>query len=232
MKFTRYAIYFAPDREAEWVELATRWLGWDMQTGQKVKQPHLPDLGLPLTDIIQAPRRYGLHATLKPPFRLASGFDQAALEATVANLCQTLFPVSHGPLRLTRLGRFLALCPPSSAPLSEIATACVTELDNFRASPTQQEIKRRSNASLTTRQQSNLLEWGYPYVLDDFRFHITLTGRLPKPGLEAVQVALDRLLTPLLPRQETLSNLVLAGEDQEGYFHLIRRFSLSAERVG
>jgi len=232
MKFTRYAIYYAPDQDTDWVEFATSWLGWDMQTGQKVKQPHLPDLGLPLADIIQVPRRYGLHATLKPPFRLAFGFDKNALENALAGLSQSLCPVSLGPLRLTQLGRFLALCPPSSTPLSALATACVTELDHLRASPTQQEIERRSKAKLSTRQQSNLLKWGYPHVLDDFRFHITLTGRLQKPDLETVQIALDRLLAPLLPQQETISSLVLAGEDQQGYFHLIRRFALSAVRVG
>ncbi len=232
MKFTRFAIYYAPDQDAGWAEFATRWLGWDMQAGQQVKQSSLPDLGLPLADITQAPRRYGLHATLKPPFRLASDFDQNALENALASLSQSLCPVSLGPLRLTQLGRFLALCPPSSTPLSALAAAYVTELDHLRASPTQQEVERRSNASLTTRQQSNLLKWGYPHVLDDFRFHITLTGRLQKPGLETVQIALDRHLTPLLPRQETISSLVLAGEDQQGYFHLIRRFALSAVGVG
>jgi len=232
MKFTRYAIYYAPDRGADWVDFATQWLGWDMQTGQEVKQPHLPDLGLSLADITQAPRKYGLHGTLKPPFRLASGFDQSALEAAVASLCQSLCPVSLGPLRLTRLGRFLALCPASSAPLSAFGASCVTELDHLRARATQQEVERRSNAKLTTRQHANLLNWGYPYVLDEFRFHITLTGRLAKPDLEAAQNVLEGLLTPLLPGQETISNLVLAGEDAQGYFHLIRRFSLSGARVG
>ena len=31
---------------------------------------------------------------------------------------------------------------------------------------------------VTERQASNLDRWGYPYVFDDFRFHMTLTGPL------------------------------------------------------
>jgi putative phosphonate metabolism protein len=227
MNFTRYAIYYVPPPSEDWVRFATSWLGWDMQTGQAVSPPQLPDLPLPLNKITHAPQKYGLHATLKPPFRLASGVDPEELESACADLSQSLAPVSFGPLRLTRLGQFLALCPPGSASLSALGAACVRQPDHLRAAPGAQEIARRTPDKLTQGQRENLMNWGYPYVLDDFRFHITLTGRLSKLDLEAARNVLDSLLTPLLPRQMTLADLALAGEDTQGKFHLIRRFALS-----
>ena len=227
MNFTRYAIYYVPPPDTAWVRFATSWLGWDMQSGQEVKTPHLPDLPLDLRKITHAPRKYGLHATLKPPFRLASGVDRDELEAACADLCLSLAPFCFGPLRLTRLGRFLALCPPESVSLSVLGAACVRDLDHLRAAPSPQEIAQRNPARLTQGQRENLKNWGYPYVLDGFRFHITLTTRLSKPDLKTAHSALDHFLSPLLPQQMTLSNLSLAGEDTQGRFHLIRRFDLS-----
>jgi len=200
MTFSRYAIYYAPPPDAAWVRFATSLLGWDMQAGQTVDHPHLPDLPLPPSEFTRAPARYGLHATLKPPFHLAAGADQNDLETACADLCRSLSPLSLGRLHLTRMGRFLALCPAPSAQLSTLAAACVRDLDPWRRPATQAEQDRRRNASLTSRQEANLMTWGYPYVQEDFRFHITLTGRLPKPELELVQSALGRALTPLLQR--------------------------------
>src|SRR5262249_2220033 len=37
---------------------------------------------------------------------------------------------------------------------------------------------RRNPARLTPRQRDYLERWGYPYVMEEFRFHMTLTGRL------------------------------------------------------
>lgn len=227
MKFSRYAIYYAPPPKAEWARFATGWLGWDMQAGQGAGHPHLPDLPMPLADITRSPRKYGLHATLKPPFRLADGMSQDNLETACADLCRTLGPLTLEPLRLTRLGRFLALCPPASLGLSELAAACVRDLDRLRAPPSQAELDRRRAANLTSRQEANLIAWGYPHVLEDFRFHVTLTGRLAKPDLSAVQKVLQRNLTPLLPTSFTVSDLALTGEDADGRFHLVRRFQLS-----
>ncbi len=227
MIFTRYAIYYAPPPDAPWACFATSLLGWDMQTGRNVDHPLLSGLPLPASEIARAPARYGVHATLKPPFHLAVGADQSDLETTCANLCRTLPPLSLGQLHLTRMGRFLALCPAPSAKLSTLAAACVRDLDHLRRPATQAEQDRRHHASLNPRQEANLMAWGYPYVLDDFRFHITLTGRLPKPDLDMVQAVLARVLIPLLQQDIRLGDLALAGEDEQGQFHLLQRFNLS-----
>lgn len=228
MIFTRYALYYAPPPDAPWTQFATRWLGWDMVAGQAVKPPPLAGLPHPIEAFSHTPRKYGLHATLKPPFRLADGITRADIENTCAALCAARRPVSLDGLRLTRLGRFLALCPAIQSPeLTALATACVQDLDPLRAPPSPDDLAKRRIKNLSPRQDANLTRWGYPHVLDDFRFHITLTGRLPKPDLAPVQAALEQALTPLLPPTQMITNLALTGEDTDGKFHLLRRFDLS-----
>lgn len=226
MTFTRYAIYFAPPAEAAWTQHATRWLGWDMEAGAEVAHP--PADGVDVASVTQVPRKYGLHATMKPPFRLRDGQTIAALQEACATLAARRAPVTLDGLQIARLGRFLALCPTGdTGALNALAAACVQELDSFRAPASESEVTRRRAAGLTPEQDDNLLQWGYPYVLDAFRFHITLSGKLDKPTLASVQDVLQRDLVPLLPAPFTISDLALVGEAGDGRFHLIHRYALS-----
>jgi putative phosphonate metabolism protein len=224
--FTRYAIYFAPPHGADWSRFGASWLGWDMETGAEVTHPDVP--GLDVAAITATPRKYGLHATMKPPMRLAEGSSLADLEAACATLAATQAPVTLERLQLARLGRFLALRPlGDESALNAVASACVTELDAFRAPAPEAELARRRGTGLSPEQDKNLVTWGYPYVLDQFRFHITLTGKLPKPDLPAVEEALQAHLIPLLPAPFVINDLSLMGEDGEGRFHLIHRYALT-----
>ncbi|KIC20265.1 DUF1045 domain-containing protein [Leisingera sp. ANG-Vp] len=226
MTFTRYAIYYAPPANAEWSRFGASWLGWDMETGTELPHPEIA--GLDIAAITEVPRKYGLHATMKPPMRLAEGQTQAALETACAALAAAQKPVTLDSLHLARLGRFLALRPTGDqAALNTLASACVTELDPYRSPAPAAELERRRAAGLTPEQDSNLTRWGYPYVLDQFRFHITLTGKLPKPELPAVEAALTEHLIPLLPAPFAITDLALMGEAADGRFHLIHRYALS-----
>ncbi|WP_264211250.1 DUF1045 domain-containing protein [Leisingera thetidis] len=227
MTFTRYAIYFVPPADAQWSRYAASWLGWDMEAGCGLTHP--AETGLDIAAITSVPRKYGLHATLKPPMRLAGGQSQATLEDACAALAAAQQPVALEGLHLARLGRFLALCPSGGVTgLNALAAACVTDLDRFRAPQTEAELERRRAAGLSPEQEKNLSRWGYPYVLEQFRFHITLTGKLPKSQLPAVENALDAHLIPLLPAPFEIRDLALAGEAPDGRFHLIQRYPLSA----
>ena len=225
MNFTRYAIYYAPPFDADWARFGAAWLGWDMEAGAQVAHPDIS--GLDVSAITEAPRRYGLHATLKPPFRLAAGQSPSALQQACAALSATRSPVSVNGLEIGHLGRFLALLPRGNTDgLNALAAACVTELDKFRAPLSQSELDRRRAKGLPPTQEQNLMTWGYPYVLDQFRFHITLTGRLDKSTLAKAMNLLQERLGPLLPEPFVIRDLALVGEDEEGRFHLIRRFTL------
>jgi len=166
---------------------------------------------------------------MKPPFRLEKSQDLYRLQDACAALAAHTSAVALGTLEIARLGRFLALRPqgPVTA-LNALAAACVKDLDSFRAHAGQAELARRRAAGLTPAQEANLQRWGYPYVLDGFRFHITLSGRLKDDVLENVQKALKTQLGPLLPRPFILQDLALMGEAQDGRFHLIQRYPLSS----
>ena len=227
MNFARYAVFYVPPTDAQWARDCTNWLGWDLNTGCDVAHPDIADLPLAVSQITRTPRRYGLHATLKPPFRLAPDQTKDTLKSACATLASDQKPVQIQSLAVTRLGRFLALCPfGETNSLSTLAARCVSELDVFRAPPTADELARRRGSGLSVRQEHNLTRWGFPHVMDLFRFHITLTGRLPKDALESVANALENMLANLLPAPLDLADLALVGEDNTGLFHLIQRYPL------
>ncbi|MBC7133943.1 hypothetical protein PSA7680_00742 [Pseudoruegeria aquimaris] len=225
--FLRYAIYFAP-QDGALAEFAARWLGWDSATGRRIKHPTIAGLPRPVEELTATPRKYGFHATIKPPFRLAPGSSRARLEADLAGLANRLAPARCKALRLARLGRFLALVPEGDArAISALAAETVAALDHHRAPPSEAELARRRAAGLSPAQEAMLQRWGYPYVMDEFRFHMTLTGRLQPGEAEAVEAALAPLLAPLLPAPFVIGDLCLFGEDDTGFFHQLERFSLS-----
>lgn len=221
--YRRYALYYTPP-PGDFSDFGAAWLGWDPATGQEVAQPGLP--GLDLAALTEAPRRYGFHATLKAPFRLAPGQDEAALRRALAALAADLDPVTLDGLALTPIGGFLALTPEGDqAALNTLAAQVVAGLDPFRAPLSDAERARRNPDRLSTRQQGLLDRWGYPYVMDEFRFHMTLCGDLDG----ATQAALVRHLAPrltVLPRPFTLDAISLMGEGSDGRFRLIERHAL------
>ncbi|MEC3862583.1 DUF1045 domain-containing protein [Mesobacterium sp. TK19101] len=220
--YSRYALYFLPE-PGPLADFGAKWLGWDAQAAQVCKPYALPDWD----DITMTPRKYGFHATLKPPFRLTPGQGAKALAAAVADLAAHTAPAQADGLALTRLGSFLALTPLGDASeIGRVASACVTGLDRFRAPPTEAELERRRKSRLSPAQEAHLTRWGYPYVHDQFRFHMTLSGRLPADRLAAVETHLNAHLPPL-PRPFRLDSVCLLGERADTRFELIHRYTLS-----
>ena len=72
-----------------------------------------------------------------------------------------------------------------------------------------------------------LQRWGYPHVMEEFRFHMTLTGSLPAAELAAVEAVLAPRLALLLPAPFAIDALTLLGEDADGRFHQISRAALT-----
>ncbi|MGR3628012.1 MAG: DUF1045 domain-containing protein [Sulfitobacter sp.] len=224
MKFDRYAIYYTP--QGSLAEAGAAWLGWDVARGQAVAHPEVA--GLDVAALTQTPRKYGLHATIKPPFVLAEGTTADGLLAEFEALCTRLSPVTLDGLALTPLGRFLALTPEGdTAALNAMAAEVVRGLDTFRAPPSEADLARRRQANLTPAQEANLSQWGYPYVMEAFRFHVTLTGKLPKSDLPRVTAALAPYIAPHLPQPFILDSLTLVGQAEDGMFHEVHRAALS-----
>ncbi|MBI1219555.1 MAG: DUF1045 domain-containing protein [Rhodobacteraceae bacterium] len=225
--YDRYAIYYAPLPGAL-ADFAARWLGWDAATGREVAHPDVPGLPRAVAGLTETPRKYGFHGTIKPPFRLAGGESAEKLHQAAAGLAARLAPVTLDGLALHRLGGFLALTPTGDASaLATLAAEVVTGLDGFRAAPDAAEIARRRPDRLNPRQRALLDRWGYPYVLEEFRFHLTLTGDLPPGEVEVVETALAPLVAPLLPQPFTVDQLCLFGQAANGRFHILHRYTLS-----
>jgi putative phosphonate metabolism protein len=177
----RFAIYFIPPPASALYEFGSAVLGYDCYSGKDVPSP--PAHGF--TEIewrqwTEEPRRYGFHATLNAPFRLRSEFGEDDLVDELdrfAGACDAPPPL---PVSLTLFNDFAALTPADRAPgLTALADSCVQFFDKFRMPLTEAERNRRLGQNLTARQIEHLERWGYPYVFEEFAFHMTLTGRLP-----------------------------------------------------
>lgn len=222
MSFTRFAIYYVPPKDAL-ADFGAAWLGWDSERGRAC-----PQLDVPGLDRITAkPRKYGFHGTLKPPFRLAEGIQATELADACAQMAGSCAPASCDGLELTQMGRFLALTIQGDASgVARVASHCVRELDRFRAPASDAELARRRKARLSDRQDALLNRWGYPYVMEEFRFHMTLTGRVPEDQLNFWIDTLRAHLPPL-PAPFVLDQVALVGETSDGQFELIKRYSLT-----
>jgi putative phosphonate metabolism protein len=225
-QMNRFAVYYAP-RAGAFATRAAHWLGWDATSGATLPPPQLPGIPDAATLTTEA-RRYGFHGTIRAPFRLAEGTTRATAAETVARLAAGLRPVTCHGLRLENLHGFLALTPTGcEAALLELGAAVVDGTNPLRAPLTEAEIARRRPASLSSRQRDLLTQWGYPFVMEEFRFHLTLTDRLPPDGIAPVMAALQAHFDPVLPRPFVIEDLCLFGEDAEGRFHLLDRCPLA-----
>lgn len=218
---TRYALYFAPP-PGDFATAAAQWLGRDTLTGADYAPLH-PDLPA----LSASARRYGFHGTLKPPFCLAHGLTEQDLLAGIEVVGAALRPASVPGLRVAALGGFLALVPVGeTAGLDALAGQIVTRLDRFRAPLTPADRARRNPDALSPRQRDLLDNWGYPYVLDEFRFHLTLTDRLTPDQAAALTPLAEAHFAPHLAQPLVLDAVAVFVEDEAGRFHQRHRIRL------
>jgi putative phosphonate metabolism protein len=214
----RLALYWAPTCDDPLHRLGSAWLGRDAESGAPLPQPSLP--GLDITELTAAPRDYGLHATLKPPFRLAVGWVDAIRAAEA--LASRIAPFDLPPLAVQDLGGFLALREAAPCPaLHALADACVEALDPCRVPPTEAEIERRRKSGLTPRQAALLERFGYPYVKEEWRFHVTLTRRLTAAEKSVVLPAVTAHLGEASARPRRVTELSLFTQAKAGAPFLI-----------
>lgn len=181
MSDARYAIYFVPAATSSLYRFGAATIGYDCYDSLDVAAPD--GLGTSPEDwhaLTQEPRKYGFHATLKAPFRLHGDVDEAALIAACDRFATTYPTLPEFLAEVRLLAGFVAIMPRGDAPaVSELADACVGEFESFRAPLTAAERERRIAAGLSDQEAAYLDRWGYPYVFELFRFHMTLTGLLP-----------------------------------------------------
>jgi putative phosphonate metabolism protein len=220
----RYAIYFTPGQNDPLTRMAASWLGRDPFTGAQPPAPAVAQLTpSEIAYHTASARRYGFHATLKAPFHLADGETEADLDEAVATFAAGADPILLSKLTPARLDGFLALVPGSPAPdLDRLAGEIVTVFDRFRAPLSDAEVRRRNPDALSPEEFRNLVRWGYPYVFESFRFHMTLTGRVAEADLARVRAAIDELFAPVLERPATVDGLALFVEPEPGAPFLVK----------
>jgi putative phosphonate metabolism protein len=224
----RYAIYYAAEPGSTLDRFGASLLGYDAYGGEDLPFPD----GVPpdWRELTQDPRKYGFHATLKAPMMLATGRTEAQLVAA----CE-LFADAARPVPLIRpvvdsISGFIAVIPSEpSAELERLAADCTRAFDFFRAPLTPEDRARRNPAKLTQRQCEYLDRWGYPYVMEEFRFHMTLTGRLPAERRGGVVAMLrDRLAAIDLATLEIDRIALFRQDDAASRFGIIGHWPLRA----
>ena len=203
----RIALYYAPPSASAWWQAGSEWLGRDAESGQSIEPPHVAALAQPVVSLTVAPRRYGWHGTLVPPFHIAEGCTQDQVVAAANTWAKNISPFDV-PTQAAEMGRFVALRaaqPEHDEAIRDIAASALHALASLRARPSNEDMQRRLTSSLNARQLALLHEWGYPYVLDEFRFHMTLSDSIDSAPLRAA------IRTHWGARSETLGPLPFHG---------------------
>lgn len=160
----RFALYYAPPRASAWWRAGCAWLGRDPEDG----------------------------ATLAPPQpgALRPGVAPDELVAAAAAWARACAPLAID-VDVAALGAFVALRPAHAHgddALRALAARALRALAPLRRPPADAERAKRAAAPLSERQRALLAEWGYPYVLDEYRFHMTLSDPLDDPAERAALI--------------------------------------------
>ncbi len=228
----RYAIYYIPGRDTMLDRFGRSWLGWDVWRAEPVPLTPLAGFDAPEREALaRAPRQYGFHATLKAPMALAPGRNADSLLAAAEKFAAQIAPVPDVSLKLSTLGNFLALTPVHPSPaLTALASACVMAFDEFREPLQPADRARRKPESLTRRQRDYLDRWGYPYVLEEFRFHMTLSGAASPDILARLQDELATRLEPARFNPVAVDAIAVAVQPtRNGPFRVLEYFPLTGD---
>ncbi len=215
----RYALYFTPPAGDALTRLGSSWLGRNALTGEDVAQPELEDVtARQLHALTVDPRRYGFHATLKAPFHLAEGRTEEELRDAFSEFCERMPAFDLPALQVETLGAFVALTP--SAPLEALdvfAASCVETFEPFRAPLSQANMERRRASGLNSRQDAFLQRWGYPYVFEEFRFHMTLSSKISESAeIEALSRNARQYFAPVTQEPTSLATVAIFAEPEPG----------------
>jgi len=230
----RYALYYAPRPGEGLAVTAVQWLGRDAETGQTRSLKPVPGVAMDrLVEITADPRLYGFHGTLKAPIALVDDASERDFLEAVGRFATGGHAFAIPSLELAEISSFLALVPAARcAELQDLADRCVVEFDEFRRPADEAELARRRGADLAPRQDELLLRWGYPYVLEQWRFHLTLTGHLPDAAeREQVAALLRQRFAGFLDRPLPVSDLCIFRQPGPGRpFVVLARFRLGGGR--
>ena len=229
--FPRYAIYYVSAPGSTLDRFGAQLLGYDAFGGKALPFPDGVTQATPdWRDLTSDPRKYGFHATLKAPLTLAQGKTETELLVACQAFAGTARTIPAIQPIVDAISGFIAVVPAEpSAELERLAADCTSEFDSFRAPLTAEDRARRNPTKLTERQREHLDRWGYPYVMKDFRFHMTLTGRLDAGRHGPVLAMLrDRFSTIDLATLLIDRIALFRQDDEDSRFRIIGHWPLRA----
>ncbi|MDQ0318087.1 putative phosphonate metabolism protein [Pararhizobium capsulatum DSM 1112] len=214
----RYALYFTPPADDPLTLSAATWLGRDAFIDGSVAMPAVEGFDAQeLKQLTADPRRYGFHATVKAPFSLADGRSESELLQALDEFSAECASFDIPDIVVGQLGSFFALVPAEPCDALQIfAAETVRRFEPFREPLSAEDIARRNPEALPPSQRTNLQTWGYPYVFDDFRFHMTLTGPVPEDRQAPMRQALNRAFAGFVGRPLPITTLALFVEPRRG----------------
>lgn len=229
-QYPRYAIYFVPSADSALYRFGAELIGYDAYSGELL--PFAESIELEIEgwkQLTADPRKYGFHATLKAPITLAPGKTEDALAEAMREFAKTPRTLPLIAPTVRSISSFIAIVPDGPCPeLQTFAADCVTAFDHFREPLTAADRERRNVSALTDRQVAYLDHWGYPYVFDEFRFHMTLAGSLPAERRGPVTIALQNRFAALSLKSVPIDRLALLRQsDATSGFTIIAHWPLS-----
>jgi Protein of unknown function (DUF1045) len=161
---------------------------------------------------------------------LADGRSEAELLEACAEFARRPRPIPVITPVVGPISGFIAVIPAEpSSELLRLAADCVGAFDGFRAPLTPQDRARRKPEMLTPRQRDHLDRWGYPYVMDEFRFHMTLTGRIDAVVREPVLKMLQDRFASIDLERLAIDRIALFRQDAaRSRFHVLNDWALAA----
>lgn len=214
----RYAICFTPPASDPLSLVAANWLGRNVFSGDMMEPPAVRGLGIhEIAFHTAVPRRYGFHGVLKAPFQLSPDMAESQLLRDLMRFSGTFVPFQIPRIEVARLGNFYSLLPTTPCEqIQYLASAIVQEFDRFRAPLSEAEIERSDPDGLSAAQFANLHRWGNPHVMEEFRFHMPVTGPVNTIDMPRIEPVLRTVFEPVLSEPIMVSNVALMVEEGAG----------------
>ena len=234
--YKRVAIYFLPKKNSSLENFGKNLLGRDINKKKKIsltrRQKYFINRGFTffdeLKDYCEQPAKYGFHATLKAPFRLKRNVKTKNFYDVISHIAaqHSRFKIKGLKIVYSKKFTFITSRKPNKL-LINLENDLVKHLDTFRAELNKTEIKKRIPDSLTFKQNKYLKEWGYPFVFDQFKFHMTLMNQNNNKLSNKQKLELEKLIYKISNNVIEFNEISLLGENKNGHFEEIKRFKLN-----
>jgi hypothetical protein len=227
--YKRYAIYYVPSENSELDLFGKCWLGWDPYKGVETTKSDLSKLPSfkKFSSLVLTPKQYGFHGTIKAPFKLKNEYTYNDLENKVREISKQIHSFYFDQLIIKKLGNFIGLIPTNNLKVNAVSNKFVEELDYLRDELSENEIKKRKPHKLTSNQKQMLFKWGYPYVFDEFKFHLTLTSKLNVVEIDDVLRSLQNILKQVNLNKISFNNICIFGQKSDEKFYFVQRFNFN-----